>query len=239
MKQGSNGKGRLRGRNQASKGRGPNRNHNQTYDSNGPGVRVRGNAHQVVEKYQAMARDAAAQGDRVLCENYLQHAEHYFRIILAQNAHNPGKAQRLDQSQALMDGPESFGDDLEEAAPSEPTAEATASVGGQQEAPENAAESGVATSSDEEPKPRRRRSRSVRAREAAEAERQAVQEQSTAEAQAPGSTAEAAEDGQKDSGDAPVVSIAEEAPKRTTRRRRTAKAAGSSGDEAEKEVANA
>jgi len=119
MKQGSNGKGRLRGRNPQAmnnnntKGRGPSRN--QVYDSNGPGIRVRGNAHQVVEKYQALARDAAAQGDRVLMENYLQHAEHYYRIILAINAANPQLAQRpprLDQNNALSDG-EDF-DDLED-----------------------------------------------------------------------------------------------------------------------------
>ena len=89
MKPGPNGKGRPRGRSNHSqpqsygKGRGPSRN--QVYDSNGPGIRVRGNAHQVVEKYQALARDAAAIGDRILCENYFQHAEHYQRIISAVN----------------------------------------------------------------------------------------------------------------------------------------------------------
>jgi len=35
----------------------------------------------VFEKYQALARDAQSAGDRVAAENYLQHAEHYFRII--------------------------------------------------------------------------------------------------------------------------------------------------------------
>jgi hypothetical protein len=44
-------------------------------------MRVRGNAWQVFEKYQALARDAQSAGDRVAAENYLQHAEHYFRII--------------------------------------------------------------------------------------------------------------------------------------------------------------
>jgi hypothetical protein len=53
----------------------------QTFDSNGPDVRIRGNAWQVFEKYQTLARDAASSGDRVMSENYLQHAEHYFRII--------------------------------------------------------------------------------------------------------------------------------------------------------------
>ncbi|MDD2325157.1 MAG: DUF4167 domain-containing protein [Alphaproteobacteria bacterium] len=55
----------------------------QTFDSNGPDVRVRGNAWQVYEKYQSLARDAAGAGDRVMAENYLQHAEHYYRIIEA------------------------------------------------------------------------------------------------------------------------------------------------------------
>jgi len=53
----------------------------QTFDSNCIDLRVRGNAWQVHEKYQALARDAQSAGDRVAAENYLQHAEHYFRII--------------------------------------------------------------------------------------------------------------------------------------------------------------
>jgi hypothetical protein len=55
----------------------------QSFDSNCGDLRVRGNAWQVHEKYQALARDAASSGDRVLAENYLQHAEHYYRIIEA------------------------------------------------------------------------------------------------------------------------------------------------------------
>ena len=57
----------------------------QTFDSNSIDVRVRGNAWQVHEKYQALARDAQSSGDRVAAENYLQHAEHYYRIIEAIN----------------------------------------------------------------------------------------------------------------------------------------------------------
>lgn len=55
----------------------------QTFDSNGPDVRVRGNAWQVYEKYQSLARDAVSAGDRVMAENYQQHAEHYYRITEA------------------------------------------------------------------------------------------------------------------------------------------------------------
>ena len=57
----------------------------QTFDSHCLDVRVRGNAWQVCEKYQQLARDATSSGDRVAAENYLQHAEHYFRIIEAIN----------------------------------------------------------------------------------------------------------------------------------------------------------
>lgn len=57
----------------------------QSFDSNCGDLRVRGNAWQVHEKYQALARDAASSGDRVTAENYLQHAEHYCRIIAAIN----------------------------------------------------------------------------------------------------------------------------------------------------------
>ncbi len=59
----------------------PNNNRMQVFDSNGPEVRIRGTAHQVVEKYIALAKDSASMGDRVLSESYLQHAEHYQRII--------------------------------------------------------------------------------------------------------------------------------------------------------------
>lgn len=60
-------------------------NRNQIFDSNGPDVRIRGTAHQVCEKYLALAKDAAAAGDVVLAESYLQHAEHYQRIINSWN----------------------------------------------------------------------------------------------------------------------------------------------------------
>ncbi|MES2729419.1 MAG: DUF4167 domain-containing protein [Pseudomonadota bacterium] len=60
----------------------PNQNNkNRVFDSNGPDVRIRGTAYQITEKYAALAKDAAASGDRVLSESYLQHAEHYQRII--------------------------------------------------------------------------------------------------------------------------------------------------------------
>src|SRR5436190_16076413 len=76
---------RQRGRNRGGGGSGggkPQHNANRAFDSNGPdGVKIRGAAQHVYEKYQQLARDAGSAGDRVLAENYLQHAEHYFRLI--------------------------------------------------------------------------------------------------------------------------------------------------------------
>ena len=47
------------------------------------GARPRGNAQQLMEKFLAMARDASSAGDRVLAENYFQHADHYYRVLNA------------------------------------------------------------------------------------------------------------------------------------------------------------
>lgn len=44
-------------------------------------ARVRGNAHQLLEKYKGLARDAAAAGDRILSEYYMQYADHYYRVL--------------------------------------------------------------------------------------------------------------------------------------------------------------
>ena len=61
-------------------------NPNRTFDSSGPEVKIRGSAAHVYEKYLQLARDANSSGDRITAENYLQHAEHYFRIMAAQQA---------------------------------------------------------------------------------------------------------------------------------------------------------
>lgn len=58
----------------------------RTYDSSGPDVKIRGTAQHIAEKYSTLARDAQSAGDRVIAENYLQHAEHYNRIIAAAQA---------------------------------------------------------------------------------------------------------------------------------------------------------
>lgn len=46
----------------------------------------------IAEKYASLARDAMSSGDSVAAENYLQHAEHYNRIIMAAQAQNAAMA---------------------------------------------------------------------------------------------------------------------------------------------------
>jgi hypothetical protein len=46
-------------------------------------VKIRGTAAQIAERYRSLARDAFASGELVTAESYLQHAEHYTRIIMA------------------------------------------------------------------------------------------------------------------------------------------------------------
>lgn len=62
---------------------------NRTMESNGPDVKVRGPASHIYERYLQLARDAASSGDRVLGENYLQHADHYFRMVRAMQPAQP------------------------------------------------------------------------------------------------------------------------------------------------------
>lgn len=87
MRQGQHSK-KNRGRNRRQSNPG-----NRVYESNGPDVKIRGNASHVSEKYLALARDAQAAGDPIASENYLQHAEHYLRIIAAAQANQQAQSQ--------------------------------------------------------------------------------------------------------------------------------------------------
>lgn len=99
-----------RGRNQRRRQGGSNPN--RALDSNGPDVRIRGTANQIYDKYSALARDAHSAGDRVKAESYQQHAEHYFRVI---RANQPAPQQNVDTADgdqpALPEGADNSGDE--------------------------------------------------------------------------------------------------------------------------------
>ena len=59
--------------------------------SSGLNDRMRGNnrsyqsAEKLVEKYNALAKEAKSSGDKILSENYFQHADHFMRIVDEKN----------------------------------------------------------------------------------------------------------------------------------------------------------
>ncbi|MES1156143.1 MAG: DUF4167 domain-containing protein [Alphaproteobacteria bacterium] len=95
-------------------GGGGNHNHNnhhpnRSLESSGPeGAKVRGPAAHIYERYLQNARDASSSGDRVMAENYLQHAEHYFRVLRALQPAMPPPQQQSDRfgSESEFDGDE-------------------------------------------------------------------------------------------------------------------------------------
>jgi Domain of unknown function (DUF4167) len=110
------------GPNKRSRGRnGNNPHHNrgirpphrsQNFESNGPNVKIRGNAYQVFERYVALAREAATNGDRIAAESFYQHAEHYFRIM---NANGEGGQQGQPRPTTPADLEMSGDDDRQDA----------------------------------------------------------------------------------------------------------------------------
>ncbi len=123
------------------RGRRPQNSANRSYDSNGPDVRVRGTASQVYEKYQNLTRDATTSGDRIMAENYQQHGEHYYRILMSQQAQMAEATSSSSSSSAAPDASK-----IEKpAAPETKKAEAST--------PD---EGSVRSESEEEKKPRRR-----------------------------------------------------------------------------------
>lgn len=83
-------------------------NGNRSYDSNGPDGKIRGSATQVYDKYISLGRDAQTSGDHVDAENYFQHAEHYYRIMLANNLVKPDRpadqGAQEDENAGTADG---------------------------------------------------------------------------------------------------------------------------------------
>lgn len=101
----------MRSSQKSGRGRGKNNNNNRNksstnrdshspnrvYESAGPEGKVRGTPQQIIDKYQALARDYQLSGDRVMAENFLQHSEHYTRILVAAQE---AQAERQAQQQA-------------------------------------------------------------------------------------------------------------------------------------------
>ncbi|WP_052731621.1 DUF4167 domain-containing protein [Devosia geojensis] len=169
-----NNKNRSRNRNGGRKHTNPL---SRSYESNGPDVKVRGNAAHIAEKYTQLARDAQSSGDSVMAENYLQHAEHYYRIVMAAQPQNfrPDSGQDNDDD---FDGDEDMGNRFasrSERAPERQESEGeaepatAAAVNGAEGAAGETAEAAPAAEGEgEQPRKRERRPRRRRAAAGAE-----------------------------------------------------------------------
>ena len=59
---------------------GSNYSNNDNFKRKAPG-RNNHNAPKLIEKYNDLAREASSNGDKILSENYLQHADHFTRVL--------------------------------------------------------------------------------------------------------------------------------------------------------------
>ena len=92
----SSSKSRSRNKNNRSRSN-PGNVVNRVFDSSGPEGKVRGTPQQIIDKYQTLARDAQLSGDRVNAENFLQHAEHYLRMLAEAQREIEARREQQDQ----------------------------------------------------------------------------------------------------------------------------------------------
>ena len=70
---------------------------NESFKRKSPG-RNNHNAPKLIENYNDMAREALSNGDKILSENYLQHADHFTRII---NERESFKREKYSESKDM------------------------------------------------------------------------------------------------------------------------------------------
>lgn len=86
-----------RSRGKSNRGRSPANNVNRVFDSSGPEGKVRGTPQQIIDKYLQLSRDATLGNDRVAAENFMQHAEHYVRLLAEAQRDADEKRQQAEQ----------------------------------------------------------------------------------------------------------------------------------------------
>jgi len=79
---------------------GSNYSNNENFKRKAPG-RNNHNAPKLIEKYNDLAREALSSGDKILSENYLQHADHFTRVLNEQE--NFRKQKFIENKTELKD----------------------------------------------------------------------------------------------------------------------------------------
>ena len=81
-----------------------NFSNNENFQRKIPG-RNNHNASKLIEKYNNLAREALSTGDKILSENYFQHADHFTRIQVENDNYKKNKiSQNLDNKSADTEG---------------------------------------------------------------------------------------------------------------------------------------
>ena len=78
---------------------GSNFSNNENFKRKAPG-RNNHNAPKLIEKYNDLAREALSNGDKILSENYLQHADHFMRVL---NDRESSKRDRVPENKIESD----------------------------------------------------------------------------------------------------------------------------------------
>ena len=83
---------------------GSNYSNNENFKRKAPG-RNNHNAPKLIEKYNDLAREASSSGDKILSENYLQHADHFTRILNEQENFRKQKFEenKINETEAVSE----------------------------------------------------------------------------------------------------------------------------------------
>ena len=80
---------------------GSNYSNNENFKRKSPG-RNNHNAPKLIEKYNDLAREASSSGDKILSENYLQHADHFTRVLNEQEIYRKQKFEKSSDSEVKI-----------------------------------------------------------------------------------------------------------------------------------------
>ena len=76
---------------------------NENFQRKNPG-RNNHNASKLIEKYNNLAREALSSGDKILSENYFQHADHFTRVQVENDNYKKSKfSQNIEKKEITFD----------------------------------------------------------------------------------------------------------------------------------------
>ncbi len=81
---------------------GSNYSNNENFKRKAPG-RNNHNASKLIEKYNDLAREASSNGDKILSENYFQHADHFTRILKEQDSQRRSRFSDIRPDESASD----------------------------------------------------------------------------------------------------------------------------------------